>query len=167
MISDNLGANVAYAAMFNGEQDVYFLRTGPWDCNGNEVPDEDDITSARAMTAMPTTYPTNANTAATSTATVSPPCTILPPSPSTTAGRQVDRIRASARRKPGHRPLWGFDTGNSAVANLRLSTNTCSFPTALSSSRPTRISVEYVPSTLSSSWIGRSDPANKSVAITL
>ena len=40
MVSDNLGVNVAYAATFNGEQDVYFLRIGPWDCNGNDVPDE-------------------------------------------------------------------------------------------------------------------------------
>ncbi len=43
MVSDNLGANVAYAATFNGEQDVYFLRIGPYDCNGNEIPDDDDI----------------------------------------------------------------------------------------------------------------------------
>jgi hypothetical protein len=43
MVSDNLGANLAYAATFNGEQDVYFLRIGPWDCNGNEIPDEIDI----------------------------------------------------------------------------------------------------------------------------
>ncbi len=43
MISDNLGVNVAYAATFNGEQDIYFLRIGPWDCNGNEIPDEEDI----------------------------------------------------------------------------------------------------------------------------
>jgi hypothetical protein len=46
MVSDNLGANVAYAATFNGEQDVYFLRIGPWDCNGNEVDDAKDIASA-------------------------------------------------------------------------------------------------------------------------
>jgi hypothetical protein len=45
MVSDNLGVNVAYAATFNGEQDIYFLRIGPWDCNGNETPDEDDIAS--------------------------------------------------------------------------------------------------------------------------
>lgn len=46
MVSDNLGANVAYAATFNGEQDVYFLRIGPWDCNGNELDDAADIASA-------------------------------------------------------------------------------------------------------------------------
>jgi hypothetical protein len=46
MVSDNLGVNVAYAATFNGEQDVYFLRIGPWDCNGNEVDDAQDIASA-------------------------------------------------------------------------------------------------------------------------
>ena len=43
MRSDNLGVNVAYAATFNGEQDVYFLRIGPYDCNANEIPDEEDI----------------------------------------------------------------------------------------------------------------------------
>lgn len=45
MVSDNLGANVAYSATFNGEQDIYFLRIGPWDCNGNEVDDAVDISS--------------------------------------------------------------------------------------------------------------------------
>jgi hypothetical protein len=47
--SDNLGVNVAYAATFNGEQDVYFLRIGPWDCNSNEIPDEDDIASETSL----------------------------------------------------------------------------------------------------------------------
>src|SRR5438552_364964 len=46
MLSDNLGVNVAYAATFNGEQDVYFLRIGPWDCNGNEIDDAVDIANA-------------------------------------------------------------------------------------------------------------------------
>jgi len=43
MVSDESGANVAYAATFNGEQDVYFLRIGPADCNGNGVVDASDI----------------------------------------------------------------------------------------------------------------------------
>ncbi len=43
MVSDDLGVNVAYAATFNGEQDIYFLRIGPSDCNGNGVIDADDI----------------------------------------------------------------------------------------------------------------------------
>ncbi len=54
MISDNLGVNVAYAATFNGEQDIYFLRIGPWDCNGNEIPDKEDI-------ALESSYDCNAN----------------------------------------------------------------------------------------------------------
>jgi hypothetical protein len=49
MRSDNLGANIAYAATFNGEQDIYFLRIGPWDCNGNEVPDETDISAGPSL----------------------------------------------------------------------------------------------------------------------
>ncbi|UCD75552.1 MAG: hypothetical protein JSV91_01280, partial [Phycisphaerales bacterium] len=44
MVSDNVGADLAYAATFNGEQDVYYLRIGDHDCNGNGVGDEQDIT---------------------------------------------------------------------------------------------------------------------------
>ncbi|MBI1827035.1 MAG: hypothetical protein HY287_09725 [Planctomycetes bacterium] len=49
MLSDNLGVNIAYAATFNGEQDVYFLRIGPWDCNGNQIDDAVDIASATSL----------------------------------------------------------------------------------------------------------------------
>ncbi len=49
MRSDNLGVNVAYAATFNGEQDVYFLRIGPYDCNANGIPDEDDIADVTSI----------------------------------------------------------------------------------------------------------------------
>jgi len=48
MVSDNLGVNVAYAATFNGEQDIYFLRIGPWDCNGNQIDDALDISELRS-----------------------------------------------------------------------------------------------------------------------
>jgi hypothetical protein len=41
MISDNAAANLAYAATFNGEEDVYFVRIG--DCNHNGVHDGTDI----------------------------------------------------------------------------------------------------------------------------
>jgi hypothetical protein len=43
MTSDRVGANLAYAATFNNEQDVYFLRIGDYDCNGNGVGDRQDI----------------------------------------------------------------------------------------------------------------------------
>ncbi len=42
MVSDNGGANLAYAATFNGEEDVYFLRI-PRDCNDNGIEDDCDI----------------------------------------------------------------------------------------------------------------------------
>jgi len=48
MISDRGGANVAYAATFNGEQDVYYLRIGNLDCNGNGLPDDEDIADGRS-----------------------------------------------------------------------------------------------------------------------
>jgi hypothetical protein len=43
IVSDLLGADLAWAATFNGEQDVYYLRIGEYDCNGNGVPDPTDI----------------------------------------------------------------------------------------------------------------------------
>jgi len=42
IVSDASGADVAYAATFNGEQDVYYVRLFP-DCNGNGVSDVDDL----------------------------------------------------------------------------------------------------------------------------
>ncbi len=43
MVSDRLGVHVAYAATFNGEEDVYYLRIGDYDCNGNGVSDLEDL----------------------------------------------------------------------------------------------------------------------------
>jgi len=43
MISDRVGAHLAWAATFNGEQDVYYSRIGDYDCNGNGVGDATDI----------------------------------------------------------------------------------------------------------------------------
>ncbi len=49
MISDRVGANVAYAATFNGEQDVWYLRIGDYDCNGNGIPDSVDIANGTSQ----------------------------------------------------------------------------------------------------------------------
>jgi hypothetical protein len=43
MVSDDVGAHLAWAATFNGEQDVYYLRIGDYDCNTNGVGDSLDI----------------------------------------------------------------------------------------------------------------------------
>lgn len=48
MVSDNVGANLAYAATFNGEPDIWFLRIGDYDCNGNGVGDTDDLAGGRS-----------------------------------------------------------------------------------------------------------------------
>jgi len=42
MVSDRSGADLAYAATLNGEQDVYYARLFP-DCNGNGVSDVTDV----------------------------------------------------------------------------------------------------------------------------
>jgi hypothetical protein len=44
MISDDAGVNIAYAATFNGEQDVYFLRID-LDCNDNGITDTEEVTA--------------------------------------------------------------------------------------------------------------------------
>jgi len=47
MVSDDAGADLAYAATFNDEQDVYYLRL--WsDCNGNGISDSHDMWSGQA-----------------------------------------------------------------------------------------------------------------------
>jgi hypothetical protein len=43
MRSDLVGADLAWAATFNGEQDVYYTRIGDHDCNQNGVSDEQEI----------------------------------------------------------------------------------------------------------------------------
>jgi len=43
LVSDAVGANLTYPATFNGEQDVWFLRIGDYDCNGNGIGDAQDI----------------------------------------------------------------------------------------------------------------------------
>jgi hypothetical protein len=43
MKSDRVGANLAYSATYNGEQDVYYLRINDYDCNGNGVGDTGDL----------------------------------------------------------------------------------------------------------------------------
>jgi probable HAF family extracellular repeat protein len=41
--SDRVGVFVAYAATYNNEQDVYFLRINEYDCNNNGIPDTVDL----------------------------------------------------------------------------------------------------------------------------
>ena len=47
LLSDNGGASLVYAATFNGEQDIYFLRI-PFDCDGNGIEDDCDIACGTA-----------------------------------------------------------------------------------------------------------------------
>lgn len=47
LVSDANGAHVAYAATYNGEQDVYYLNVFP-DCNNNSISDVLDIQQRRA-----------------------------------------------------------------------------------------------------------------------
>ncbi len=42
MVSEDTHGNLAYAATFNGEQDVYYVRVAP-DCNGNGIHDGTDV----------------------------------------------------------------------------------------------------------------------------
>ena len=51
MVSDEVGADLAFAATFNGEQDVYYMRIGDYDCNRNGVGDSIDIASGASQDA--------------------------------------------------------------------------------------------------------------------
>lgn len=48
-VSDLTGCSLAWSATFTGGQDVYFARIGAWDCNGNGVADDQDITLGTAQ----------------------------------------------------------------------------------------------------------------------
>jgi hypothetical protein len=48
LVSDDVGAHLAWAATFNGEQDVYYTRIGDYDCNGNGVGDSEDLMTGAA-----------------------------------------------------------------------------------------------------------------------
>ncbi|MEZ4652751.1 MAG: FlgD immunoglobulin-like domain containing protein [Candidatus Eisenbacteria bacterium] len=50
MRSDLVGADLAWAATFNGEQDVYYTRIGDHDCNQNGISDEQEIAQGAADT---------------------------------------------------------------------------------------------------------------------
>lgn len=43
LVADNVGADLAFAATFNGEQDVWYLRIGDRDCDGNGIGDTIDL----------------------------------------------------------------------------------------------------------------------------
>ena len=45
MVSDNVGADLAWTATFNGEMDIFHTRIGDYDCNQNSVGDSTDIAS--------------------------------------------------------------------------------------------------------------------------
>jgi hypothetical protein len=51
MVSDLVGAHVAWAATFTGGQDVYYLRVGDYDCNANGVGDAQDIAGGASVDA--------------------------------------------------------------------------------------------------------------------
>jgi len=56
MVSDETGADLAYAATFNEEQDVYYLRL--WgDCNGNGISDNHDLWSGQERDCNVNTVP--------------------------------------------------------------------------------------------------------------
>jgi hypothetical protein len=48
LVSDATGADVAYAATFNNEQDIYYLRLFP-DCNGNGLSDVADLAAHTSL----------------------------------------------------------------------------------------------------------------------
>jgi len=62
IVSDTTGADVAYAATFNGEQDVYYVRLFP-DCNGNGISDVTDIATHASLDCNASHIPDECETA--------------------------------------------------------------------------------------------------------
>jgi len=60
MISDAAGAGLAYAATFNGEQDVWFVRVG--DCNANGIHDFSDIAQGTSIDCNSSGHPDECET---------------------------------------------------------------------------------------------------------
>src|SRR6185503_9601925 len=50
-VSDSVGADLAFAATFNGEEDVWYMRIGDHDCNQNGIGDALDIGSGASTDA--------------------------------------------------------------------------------------------------------------------
>ena len=57
MVSDKVGAFLAYAATYNGEQDVYCIRINDYDCNDNGIGDSDDILAGTSADTNNNTIP--------------------------------------------------------------------------------------------------------------
>ena len=64
MRSDDVGADLAYAATYNGEQDVYYLRIGDYDCNRNGIGDTDDLDTGSSQDCNDTGIPDECEIAA-------------------------------------------------------------------------------------------------------
>jgi hypothetical protein len=73
MVSDLVGAHVAWAATFNNEQDVYYLRIGDYDCNSNGVGDALDISNGTSLDGNGNGIPDECEDYATSVAEENPP----------------------------------------------------------------------------------------------
>jgi hypothetical protein len=107
LVSDNTGANVAYAATFNGEEDIYFVRVTP-----GVVPPTPTPTPVPTATAIPTATPVptaTATPAPSATATASPAPTATPsptgtPGPTPTPTPPVPTPTASPTPTPSPTP---------------------------------------------------------------
>ena len=106
MVSDNTGANVAYAATFNLEEDIYYVRVAP-PTGGTPTP---TATATATATATPVHTPTptataTATAAATATATATPVHTPTPTATATATAAATATATATLctrRRRPLH-----------------------------------------------------------------
>jgi len=140
MISDDLGAGLAYAATFNGGQDVYFLRIDrdcnsnliddatdiasmtSADCNANQIPDECDIVSGGSTDANGNSIPDECECALYPATLTQMRSLRIDTSDSRPATRVDDRASCDARRYASairgacrHTHVGGFPAGCSAV----------------------------------------------------
>jgi hypothetical protein len=124
LVSDNTGANVAYTATFNSEEDVYFVRVAP---GVAPTPTPTPVPSATA-TSTPIATATPPSTATpTPVATVSPTATPVStstptPGPTSTPGATVTPTPPGATPTPAPSPTATPTPGGSPAQALNIST---------------------------------------------
>ena len=122
IVSDNTGGDVAYAATFNSEQDVYYVRVAPDVTPTTPTPTP---TATATATIPPSPTPTATATAtATATSTIPPTPTPTPtvtPSPTPTPAAQPLNLSTRMRVQTGDNVgIGGFIVTGSAPKNVLL-----------------------------------------------
>jgi hypothetical protein len=159
VVSDATGANVAYTATFNGEQDVYYVRLFP-DCNQNGISDVSDLANGIGEDCDGNHVPDE--------------CQIGPPDclGAGSAGDGASSTPLTVTRAPGNQITlaWGASCRGGdddyAVYEGRSETITATTPSSAAPPRDGRDDHPPPPATATTSWSRRAPTARARTART-